>query len=306
MNHFITKVFIASFSILSFLIIALVMMMLHIGRWDEIAFADVYKRKQIQQIKERKIVFVGGSNLSYGMDSQRVQDSLHITTYNMGIHAGFGLHFMLEEIENYIQSNDILVIIPEYHQFSNCDGSGVLADLIIQDRRWDDFWMYKDWGSYPSYFCSKVYIPFVIKSMSGGLKKDPYADNPEGFNEKGDYVLHLDQARRTVSPLIVPTPSKKVIKKIVSKVNQFKQQGVLVVFLPPCFQVSSFDKSDENIFQIEADLISEDLPLDAPVERYCFHDTLFWNTAYHLTQSGREIRTGYVIEDIKKQLKMSL
>lgn len=81
---------------------------------------------------------------------------------------------------------------------------------------------------------------------------------------------------------------------------------MLVVFLPPCFQASSFEKSNENIFQIEADLVSEDLPLDAPVERYCFNDTLFCNTAYHLTQSGREIRTRYVIEDIKKQLKTSL
>lgn len=45
--------------------------------------------------------------------------------------------------------------------------------------------------------------------MSGGLNKDLYADNPDGFNEKGDYVLHLDQARRTVSPLLVPTHQKK-------------------------------------------------------------------------------------------------
>lgn len=306
MNHFIKKVFIASLSILSFLIIGMILMMLHVGRWDEIAFADVYKREQIEQIKERKIVFVGGSNLSYGMDSQRVQDSFHITTYNMAIHAGFGLHFMLEEIDSYIQPNDILVIIPEYHQFSNYDGSGVLADLIIQDKRWDDFWIYKDWGTYPSYFCSKVYIPFAIKSLSGRLNKDPYADNPDGFNKKGDYILHLDQARRSVSPSIVPAPSKKVIKKIVNRINQFKQQGVQVIFLPPCFQESSYEKSNENILQIETDLIFEDFPFYVPAERYCFNDTLFWNTAYHLTKAGREVRTGYVIEDLKKQLKTSL
>lgn len=79
------------------------------------------------------------------MNSQRVQDSLHITTYNIGIHTGFGLHFMLEEIRCYIRPNDILAIIPEYHQFSNYDRSGrVLADLIIQYKRWGDFWMYKN------------------------------------------------------------------------------------------------------------------------------------------------------------------
>lgn len=303
MNIFIKKVLIASLSILSFLIIAMIMMMIHIGSWDEIALADVHKREQIEQITGQKIVFVGGSNLSYGMDSQRVQDSLQITTYNMGIHAGFGLNFMLEEIERYIQPNDILVVIPEYHQFSNYDGSGVLADLIIQDKRWNDFWIYKDWGTYPSYFCSKVYIPFVLKSLSGGLTKDPYADNPAGFNEKGDYILHLDQNRRTVSPLIAPAPSKKVTEKIVKKINQFKKRGIQIIFLPPCLQESSFKKSYKNIIQIKDDLVSINLPFNAPVERYCFNDTLFWNTAYHLTKTGREIRTGYVIEDLKKQLK---
>lgn len=306
MNIFIKKILISSLSILAFLVTATTMMMLHIGSWDEIALADVQKREQVKQITGRKILLVGGSNLSYGMDSQRLQDSLHITTYNMGIHAGFGLHFMLEEAELYIKPNDILVVIPEYHQFSNYEGSGVLADLIIQDKRWSDFAIYKDWGTYPSYFCSKVYIPFVLKSLSGGLNKDPYADNPDGFNEKGDYILHLDQKRRTVSRLIAPVPSEKVIKKIVNKINQFKQQGVQVVFLPPCFQESSFNRSNDNITLIEKDLISEDLPFNAPVKRYCFNDTLFWNTAYHLTQAGREIRTVYVIEDLKKQLKNDL
>lgn len=280
--------------------------MIHIGSWDEIALADVQKREQIKQITGQKIVFIGGSNLSYGMDSQRVQDSLHITTYNMGIHAGFGLHFMLEEIEPYIQPNDILVIIPEYHQFSNYEGSGVLADLIIQDKRWNEIWLYKDWGTYPSYFCSKVYIPFALKSISGGVKKDPYADNPAGFNEKGDYILHLNQPRRTVTRMIAPAPSQKTLKKIIGKINKIKQQGVQVIFLPPCFQESSFEKSHENINQIQTDLITNDLPFNAPAERYSFNDTLFWNTAYHLTGTGRDIRTGYVIEDLKKQLKSSL
>ena len=67
--------------------LSLFMMMHLIGSWNEIVLVDQEKQAHIASLSGRKICFVGGSNLSYGMDSYRVQEYFGIPVANMGLHA---------------------------------------------------------------------------------------------------------------------------------------------------------------------------------------------------------------------------
>ena len=40
------------------------------------------------------------------------------------------------------------------------------------------------------------------------------------------------------------------------------------------------------------------VPFEVSPSRYAFNDTLFWNTAYHLSAEGRKLRTDLVIADL--------
>ncbi|HPG73671.1 MAG TPA: hypothetical protein PLM49_05215, partial [Bacteroidales bacterium] len=62
--------------------------------------AIIDKHKRIDSIKSPKIIFAGGSNLPFGIDSKMIQDSLHTPVVNLGLHAGLGLDFMLNELQN--------------------------------------------------------------------------------------------------------------------------------------------------------------------------------------------------------------
>ena len=269
------------------------------GKWNEIVLVDISKREQVESISRRKLVFIGGSNLSYGLDSKRVQDSLNIKIYNMGLHAGIGLRYMLHEASSYMRAGDILVISPEYNQFTRFNGSSALADLLIQSKRWKDFPYYKDWGSYPSYFCARVFVPYLLRKGSSGI--DQYADNPEGFNAFGDYILHLDQPRREFPRLAMEKrPEPKEIEQIAEHIHALENKKIRIILLPPPYAKTSFQLSKSYIDIIDSELKKNHLPFISSPEHYCMDDTLFWNSAYHLGAKGRHLRTDLVISDLKK------
>jgi hypothetical protein len=74
----------------------------------------ILKKEILAKTPSTKIVFVGGSNLLAGLDSKLVQEKLHYNVVNMGLYQGFGISFLLEQAKQYINSGDIVVIIPEY------------------------------------------------------------------------------------------------------------------------------------------------------------------------------------------------
>ena len=67
-------------------------MMHSIGSWNEIVLVDLKKQARIASLSGKKICFVGGSNLSYGLDSYRVQEHFGLPVANLGLHAGFGMN----------------------------------------------------------------------------------------------------------------------------------------------------------------------------------------------------------------------
>lgn len=299
MRLFIKKVCIALLIFTLFAIVSLAGMICIRGQWNEIVLVDVQKREQVESLTGRKLVFLGGSNLSYGLDSESVQDSLHLTVYNMGLHAGIGLNYMLHEANLYMNMGDILVLVPEYNQFTRFYGSSALADLLLQSRRWGDFYLYKDWGSYPSYLCARVFVPYLLKGGVSG--EDQFADNPKGFNAFGDYVLHLNQPRREFPRLAMEKcPVAEDIKLIVDQINSIRAKGIQVILLPPPYAETSFLLSKKYIDIIRLELDNSQLPFIVAPERYCMNDSLFWNSAYHLGAEGRKIRTEQVIEDLRR------
>ena len=47
--------------------------------------------EDIKNTQQKKIVFVGGSNLGFGLDSKRIEDSLGVKTFNFGVTEGIGI-----------------------------------------------------------------------------------------------------------------------------------------------------------------------------------------------------------------------
>jgi len=99
-------------------------------RWQgDYMFALIDKFDNLKAEKSPKIVLVGGSNLAFGMDSKTISEYYNMPVINMGLHAGIGLHFLLEGIKPYVKKDDIILIIPEYSHFYDTY-LGASSDLI--------------------------------------------------------------------------------------------------------------------------------------------------------------------------------
>src|ERR1044072_2906237 len=58
-------------------------------------FSLIRKDSLLAKTTGPRIIFIGGSSMSYGLNSALFKDSLRLHPVNTGIHAGLGLKFML-------------------------------------------------------------------------------------------------------------------------------------------------------------------------------------------------------------------
>ena len=95
--------------------------------------ALVDKHTLLQKTKSEKIIFIGGSNLSFGLDSKRISNAFNKPVINMGVHAGMGLEYIVNDVKQYINKGDIVVLMPEYENFytDNFYGEMELVSVVF-------------------------------------------------------------------------------------------------------------------------------------------------------------------------------
>jgi hypothetical protein len=57
------------------------------------------KHRMLRETSSPRIIFLGGSNLCFGLDSRRIADTFDMPVVNLGLHAGIGLKFMMEDLK---------------------------------------------------------------------------------------------------------------------------------------------------------------------------------------------------------------
>jgi hypothetical protein len=272
------------------------------------------KKERLASITAPKIVLLGGSNVAFGMDSKRIQDSLGMEVMNMGMVGGVGLNYMMLQSLPYLRQGDVLVLMPEYTNFYSAVYFGhlylaaILFDVApetlgdIGTDQWKSLLPFT-----AKYGASKITsLPIFIKAYRGAEPPTDLIHSKECFNVYGDNDKHWN-----LEPRLVVTEPKNPNNK---KLNDFsfqginevidiaKAKGIKVILLPPSYQQSSFENQREVISIIEKRLQSEGIPYFAPPERYRMADSLFFDTPYHLNKKGVDLRTTYVIEDLRRAI----
>lgn len=269
----------------------------------------IEKHQRLEHLQSPKVIFVGGSNLAFGLDSDLVQRELGQPVVNMGLHAALGLRYMLEEIRPHTNPGDVVVIVPEYRQFYGfLNGQTELLRLL---------------AIYPQgirHISSSEQVVSLIRFAPEFLQTELKIKLREAqggadifyrggvFNQYGDVISHLnEESRLKVNKQPEPLKLKPIDHVTTQVLNQFyadmQSQGVQVFFIFPCFAELAYKNDKDNINLLYRHLEKNlDIPILSSPEEYIFPEVYFFDTVSHLNATGRRIRTEKMINDLKEAM----
>ena len=79
-----------------------------------------------------------------------------------------------------------------------------------------------------------------------------------------------------------------------------KEKGIKLVYLPPTFCESNYRTQKAKIQTLAKQMSALGIPYMAPPERFVYADSLYYDTSYHLTTYGAELRTKAVLEILRE------
>jgi hypothetical protein len=269
-------------------------------------FASLKKDSLLKVAVSPRIIFIGGSNVSFGLNSQAIKDSLNLNPINTGIHAGIGLKYMLDNVIQYIKAGDIIVLMPEYPHFQDnfYEGEEALFNTVFDVNKKNMKLL-----SFRQIFNGISSIIKISFSRFNPLEylrvkvDEVYSVN--SFNQYGDVYTHWDKERKWFAPSKLNYKFKfnmDVIQKIKDFQNQVSAKGATMLISYPSFQDISFSNSKDLIKRVEEELLKTDFIILGTPERYMMPDSLMFNSTYHLNKKGVDYRTQLFIEDFKEYL----
>lgn len=275
---------------------------------SSLIFGNLLKDSLLQNVDSPRIIFIGGSNISFGLNSQMIKDSLNLNPINTGIHANIGLSYMMSNVLGYVRKGDIIILVPEYLQyyddFSYGNNGGeelarTIFDVNISKIKLLNFKQITNvLKVLPQYSLSK----FKLGEYSNFHEENYYTVN--SFTLFGDVDKHWKLKRKKV--LAYGNIGDKMNEEVFRDIKKFsvkiKNKNALLLVSFPAYQNSSYQLSSDQIKKIEMKLKKINVKIMGDSKRYVFADYLIFNTPYHLTKQGVDLRTSLLMSDLKKSL----
>jgi hypothetical protein len=272
-------------------------------------FTAKFKNTLLSCTHKPRIIFLGGSNLSFGLDGKTVNDSLQLHPINTGIHASLGLKFMLSNYLNYMKKGDVVVLVPEYHQYIDdfaygADGEELARMVFDVDLR--NLFLLN--SKQLIYVCTK--LPELIKSKLSvgnyiGYDFD-FIYSKYVYNRFGDVASKFLTKKQLVSPdisLNINPINHRIIQDIVDFEKVLIKNGCKLFISFPGYQEASFNNSSAKIKTIYSLLKKKQIKLIGTPEMFKMKDSFILNTTYHLNNFGVKRRTNFLINGLKQKLK---
>ena len=270
------------------------------------AILDKYER--LMTTKSPKIIMAAGSNFAFGIDSPTIEKEFDMPVVNLGLHAGNKPHFTLEIAKKNINKGDVIIVGFEYGEYygRTVDVQTVLTTV----ENYPVLWSCLDYKDFPRLL--KGYI-----SDYGMIKVDRYLNGyppldmvyeRKNFNECGDIVYEKEGNIRGDYEPEVDIEKEQIAASVIKELNQFYKfatdKGATVYLTYPSCDIDAVRSSKKEINEFAQALEEElDIPIISDIHDYMLISQLFYDTDYHLNNEGTYVRTGLLIEDMKKVIK---
>ena len=261
------------------------------------------KVERLESIDGPKIVLLGHSSLTFGIDSERIEEAFGMPVVNMGLHGGNGNAFHEEMAKYNVAQGDIYIICHSDYDDDNVIQDAMTAWSSIENHL--NLWKIlrvNDIGTMAKAF--PIYLKHCLGYHSAGTgNQDPgglYARS--AFNEYGDVALLREGNQYTFEGEVVPPGIGDAAVDRINELNGYltKRGATLLVAGYPIgngnvtAEAAEFEAFQEQL----ADRL--DCPVISNYADYMFDYRYFYDTNLHLNTEGVALRTGQLISDIKR------
>ncbi len=265
--------------------------------------AALDKHRLLYLTKSPKIILVGGSNLAFSVNSEKIERRFGMPVINMGLHGDLGLRYMLNEAASAIRSGDIVVVFPEYELFHKIPLNGYPRELGSVIKLCFD--CISGLSTTGQFF--NVLVGFLQMSEGDILRniKGPDIHDKvyyrQAFNENGDLISHLKRPDKLTPnnhvdqiEIISPNPA-------VTLLNVFYRSGssanAQMLFMFPAIPVDEYNTQKEKLQAFYDQLTSElEIPIVGSPQDFIYPEDYFYDTVYHMNSIGRDVHTDHIIE----------
>lgn len=276
-------------------------------------FNDKYN--YLSSTKEKKIIFVGGSSLPFGLRSDLIEEEIEgYKVINFGLYATLGTKFMMDMSKVNINEGDIVVLSPElnsqtYSLYFNptavlqaCDGFSFKYKYLSLKENLKLAYNYSNFSS------EKIdyYFDNTTPNPIGIYRHD-------SFNKYGD--IKVERPNNIMnngvdSTMNITTTSELLNEDFIEYVNKYcdyvRDRGAKIYFnFSPCNELAiASSKATRDKFQndldlkIKCDLLSN---IDDCIIDYRY----FYDTNFHLNSSGAIYYTALIVNNLKMKLGLS-
>lgn len=278
-------------------------------------FLEGYAQKEelLSEVQSPRIIFQGGSNVTYGINSEAVEDSIHIHTLNAALHVGLGMRLMLYMVFDYCREGDILVLSPEFEHFygwayGNSETKAVLAMLYPKVAKHYNVRQIID---------ATKGIPDALQIMRSELlisiediflrSYDSDRFKSRFFNSHGDLVYDRSNSSDTDEIQIVPFREKfdeEYFDEFCETIDTLRNRGVNVLIIPPSVYDKTFEVEKDNMHFIADRLQMAGHPFEYDLELSVYERADMYETQHHLNKAGSEKRMKLIVDMLRNKLSI--
>lgn len=263
------------------------------------------KVDRLCSITDPKIILVGNSNVSFGMDSALLEEAMGMPVVDLGLHGGLGNAFHEDIAKLNIRQGDIVVVSHiDYSDDDKLDDPELTWITVEKNPQLLQILRPKDWipmlRAYPNY----AYNCFIRWLRNWNTVPEGTYYIREGVNEYGDFVMRTGEESASyqfhAGDLTVPQVGDACIARMNNLNEYIRDKGAQMVVSFAPIADGEFTPDREGYHAFAEELESRlDCPVISDIDSYFFPYDCFFDTIYHLNAKGARLRTEQLIRDLQ-------
>ncbi|MEF2836972.1 MAG: leucine-rich repeat protein [Oscillospiraceae bacterium] len=268
------------------------------------------KFDSLNAVEEPKLIVVGGSNVAFGLDSRLLAQHIDMPVVNFGLYATLGTKMMMDLSKANVNEGDIVILAPEMDTQTLSLYFNAEAALQGMESDWKMLCYIPRENHADLVGGVYEYVTSKIGYLRSGLLDPEGIYNRDSFNEYGDIVY----VRPHNIMLLGYDPTKTIEltpalldQEFIDYVNDYtaycERQGATVYFsFPPTNASAMADSNTEDTLFDFCCYLYENLTCKviSNVNDYIMEENYFYDSNFHLNDSGVILRTSLLAHDINR------